>query len=239
MIAVGQVNKFWGRDRGGVEAVMHAEVLDLSRRGYRVAVLACRPRGTVARGFPPGVAGRELAAPVVASMPVHWGFPRALAELAAECDLLHFHLPFPLAEAAALRLPKRGPWVATLHAEVLGHAGWMRRAQRAVTERFLRRVDTIIVSSAHTSELSTLAPHQARVRVIPFGFDLTPYLQATRRPAGAASGGLPVVVYLGRLVAYKGVDVLLRAAAEVRARFHIIGEGRERPKLERLASELG
>ncbi|HUX65891.1 MAG TPA: glycosyltransferase [Terriglobales bacterium] len=240
MIAIGQVNKYWGRDRGGIEAVLHAEVCDLSRRGYRVGVLACRPQGSAARAFPPGVAGRELPAPVVASMPVHLGFPRALAELAAASDLLHFHLPFPLAEAAALRLVKRGPWVATLHAEVVGHAGWMRWAQRRITERFLRRVDAIVVSSASSSQVATLRPHQARVRVIPFGFDLAPFLAAPAAPgARRGRGEPPVVVFLGRLVAYKGVEVLLRAAQALPARIHIIGDGRERPRLERLARELG
>ncbi|HVA62143.1 MAG TPA: glycosyltransferase [Terriglobales bacterium] len=238
MIAIGQVNKYWGRDRGGIEAVLHAEVCDLSRRGYQMAVLACRPRGSAARAFPPGVAGRELPAPVVASMPVHLGFPRALAELSATSDLLHFHLPFPLAEAAALRLAKRGPWVATLHAEVVGHAGWMRWAQRRVTERFLQRVDAIIVSSATSSQVATLRAHQARVRVIPFGFDLAPFLAAPAAPA-ARRREPPVVVFLGRLVAYKGVEVLLRAARALPAHIHIIGDGRERPRLERLAQELG
>ena len=236
-IAIGHVNKFWGRDRGGVESVLHAQVCDLSRRGYRVAVLACRPRGSAARAFPPGVAGRELAAPVVASMPLHPGFPRALREFEAASDVLHFHLPFPLAEAAALQLPKRIPWVVTLHAEVVGRARWLRWMQRQLTERFLRRVDAIVVSSASTSQLATLREHQERVRVIPFGFDLAPFLAAERppRPPGAP----PVLVFLGRLVPYKGLDVLLHAAAALPADVHIIGDGRERPRLEALAAALG
>jgi glycosyltransferase involved in cell wall biosynthesis len=53
----------------------------------------------------------------------------------------------------------------------------------------------------------------------------------------------PVVLAAGRLVALKGYDTLLRAFARVRqetpARLVILGEGPERPNLERLASELG
>ena len=236
-MTIGHVNKFWGRDRGGVESVLHAQVCDLSRRGYRLAVLACRPCGSAPRPFPPGVAGRELAAPVVASMPLHPGFPRALRRLEAASDVLHFHLPFPLAEAAALRLPKRIPWVATLHAEVLERARLLRWAQRAVTERFLRRVDAIVVSSASTSRLATLREHQDRVRVIPFGFDLAPFLAAAAAPRPA--GALPVLVFLGRLVPYKGLDVLLHAAAGLHAEIHIIGDGRERRRLEAMAAALG
>jgi glycosyltransferase involved in cell wall biosynthesis len=53
----------------------------------------------------------------------------------------------------------------------------------------------------------------------------------------------PVVLAAGRLVALKGFDTLLRAFARVRqqtlARLVILGEGPERPNLERLAAELG
>ncbi len=53
----------------------------------------------------------------------------------------------------------------------------------------------------------------------------------------------PVVLAAGRLVALKGYDTLLRAFARVRqqssARLVILGEGAERPNLERLAAELG
>ena len=38
--SVGLVNKYWGRDRGGIEAVLHAQACDLSQRGYQVRVLA-------------------------------------------------------------------------------------------------------------------------------------------------------------------------------------------------------
>lgn len=235
---IGQVNKFWGRDRGGVEAVVHAVAGDLGQRGFKVRVLACRPWQSIPRGFPPGVEGRELAAPVVASMPVHPGFPRALARLAADCDLLHFHLPFPLAEGAALTLPKRAPWVATVHAEVVGHARPLRWAQSAVTRRFLERVDVILVSSPASSHAPHLQRYQERIRVLPFGFDLSLFVQAARQ----RSNGPPTAAFLGRLVPYKGVDILLRAAKRLEdlgLRCEIIGEGRERARLERLASELG
>ena len=234
---IGLVNKYWGRDRGGIEAVLHAQACDLSRRGFQVRVLACRPHASPARPFPPGIEGRELRAPVVASMPVHPGFGAAAAELAAGSQLLHFHLPFPLAEAAALRLEKRGPWVATMHAEVLNHPAWMRRLQRAITARFLRRVDLILVSSPASSHCGTLAEFQPRVRVLPFGFDLDRFFAAgtvRRRPSRT-----PVLAFLGRLVHYKGLDVLLHALRELPAELHILGEGRERPALERLSAELG
>jgi len=53
----------------------------------------------------------------------------------------------------------------------------------------------------------------------------------------------PVILGVGRHYPQKGFDTLLRAFARVRqetpARLVILGEGPERPNLERLASELG
>lgn len=64
---------------------------------------------------------------------------------------------------------------------------------------------------------------------------------ALRRKRGW--GAEPVVIYVGRLIWKKGVDVLLRAfvrpASEQNARLVIAGDGPERENLTRLAAELG
>lgn len=48
----------------------------------------------------------------------------------------------------------------------------------------------------------------------------------------------PVVISVGRLVPAKGFDLLLRAWASVKASLVIVGDGPERPALEKLAREL-
>ena len=78
--------------------------------------------------------------------------------------------------------------------------------------------------------------------VIPqFGVDPQEF-RPVPRPATAASAEQPFVVgYAGRLVLEKGIDVLLRALAQLPAgvRAHLVGAGPERMRLARLASELG
>lgn len=53
------------------------------------------------------------------------------------------------------------------------------------------------------------------------------------------AGDRPLVVYFGKLIPQKGVDVLLQALAGVEARVVVVGFGPERDALESLAADLG
>ena len=79
------------------------------------------------------------------------------------------------------------------------------------------------------------------LEVIPqFGVD--PELFRPAPAAHPANGARPFVVgYAGRLVPEKGVDLLLRAVAQLPPEVHVrlVGAGPERPALERLAAQLG
>jgi len=95
----------------------------------------------------------------------------------------------------------------------------------------LRHADLVIsYSSAVDRHLATNGL-TARA-VIPYFPTMTPHEgsgHATRRR----------VVFAGRLVPSKGVDVLIRAAAEVDAEFVICGDGRQEEELRALARDLG
>lgn len=64
------------------------------------------------------------------------------------------------------------------------------------------------------------------------------------RPDASRRSRIPLIGYFGRLKKYKGVDQFIRAVAGVHAshpelRVLIIGEGDDRPRLERMTMELG
>jgi len=102
----------------------------------------------------------------------------------------------------------------------------------------LHRAARIVVATPPMRDVPALAAHQDKVAVIPYG--LVP--RAFPAPAAADAGrtsDTPTVLFVGRLVAYKGVDVLLRAMAGVPASLVVVGDGPLRGPLEALASELG
>ncbi|NLT34817.1 MAG: glycosyltransferase [Gaiellales bacterium] len=190
---------------------------------------------------------------VVASNPLAWGLCPTLCRRAARDahDVWHFHYPFPSGELALLgmsRLRPRPPLVCTYHSDPLGESGLKRTLSGAyalLTRGFLQEVDAVIVSSPKLATASRFLPAvEGKVHVIPFGIDPIP-LRATPEVAAAAADlrrrwGSPLVLFVGRLVPYKGVEVLLRALPAVRrGAVVIVGEGPLHGSLLETAQRMG
>jgi len=130
--------------------------------------------------------------------------------------------------ARSLRLPA----VLFTHQNVPVHLPWLARWRRARTLRRLR--GAIAGSEGAAALVRTLAP-QVRVGVIPqLG------VHVPTEPEHTHHEGLAIGC-IGRLVPERGLDTLLQALAENRAhRWHltVVGDGPDRERLERLASEL-
>ncbi len=114
--------------------------------------------------------------------------------------------------------------------------------RRVLTRRLVLRRATVVLPSRTLEGLARdvwrLPP--TRLRYIPNGIDLA-RLNAARDPAGFPGEG-PVIGTVAALRPEKALDRLLRAFAllgPVAARLVIVGDGRERPGLERLATALG
>jgi glycosyltransferase involved in cell wall biosynthesis len=68
---------------------------------------------------------------------------------------------------------------------------------------------------------------------------IVPYFPTMAMPSGAPHGELRRVVFAGRVVAPKGVDVLIRAARDVEGEFVVCGDGWRLEAMRRLARRLG
>ncbi len=103
-----------------------------------------------------------------------------------------------------------------------------------------RRAAFHAISESTRDDLVDRGVPAGRIRVIHPGVDPEWF-----RPDPAVSRSLPpTFLYLGRLKRYKGVDLALRALARAHDRrpdliLDIAGTGDDRPRLERLAAELG
>lgn len=175
----------------------------------------------------------------VMSLPAAPAYPWRLWQRIAEHDLLALHAPFPLADLVfALGFGRIRPLVVHWHADIVTHAG-MRWFIEPLMRRTLRRAKAIIVSDrVLVDEAPLLREFEDKCHVVPFGIDTDVYDWPKIEPHHVNDRGR-LVLACGRLVPYKGYDVLIRAAVNRKFEVWIIGEGAERPRLEQLISELG
>ena len=119
---------------------------------------------------------------------------------------------------------------------------YARRAAGLVT-RYLRAAHRGFHLAVAASEANLSGLGVPRTAVIPLGVDTELFHPARRDPAWkgevGAAAGQAVALYVGRLSAEKGLDVVLAALPEIHAvtgaRLVLIGEGHLRRRLERVA----
>src|SRR5579862_835558 len=200
---------------GGTLSVIRDICAGLKDR-FSAHVLACSKIGGSRRIEVNGVAVERVRSfGDVLSLPAAPTFPWRLWHRIAGHDLLALHAPFPLADLVfALGLGRGRPLVVHWHADIVSHA-ILRPLVEPLMRRTLRRAEAIILSDAILLNSSPLLREFSdKCHVVPFGIDVSKYdcpaLSQPRAEVGTDRGRL--VVACGRLVPYKGFDVLIRAA---------------------------
>ena len=236
------VGKFYPPARGGMEKVL--QVLAESERGTvdNHVLVANEGPDTVhetMNGVPVTRVGAITRVGAVAICP---GFPYWMRKL--DADVMVVHEPNPVALVAHFLGRPKARVVFWIHAEVVRPAWRYKLFYRPFLRRMLRLADRIIVASPQVAQFAgELQPYLSKCVVIPYALDpdqhaMTPAL-AARVEAIRREDVRPIVLFVGRLVPYKGVDVLLRAMAGLEARAVIVGDGPLGPALKDLARELG
>jgi len=144
-------------------------------------------------------------------------------------DVVHVHEPFvPVVGLAALR-SGLAPIVATFHR---GGAGRFYPLLAPVLRRDFQRISQVVaVSKEAAITLDAVFGQGARaISILPNAIDVDRFERASVLPSSR-----PVIVFVGRLEARKGLTVLLEAFGDgiSDARVEVIGDGPERERLER------
>ena len=238
MLKVLHVGKYYPPVPGGMERVVQM-LCTVARDRLDSRVLGfSRDRSTVEE-IVDGVAVTRVATLGQAgSVPIAPSFPAHLRRAAA--DVMIVHEPNPWALLSLLLAPPRMPFAIWFHSDVIRPWLQNRAFYEPVARRSYHRAARFVVSSPALAKASPVLTRYAdRVAVIPFGIDAdawTPCRPIVERAAALRTAARrPVVLFIGRLVAYKGVDVLLAAAAALPVQVVIVGDGPMKERWQRLA----
>ena len=236
--------------QGGVERMVLNLVEGLAAAGHRVDLLAVRAGDMEQRAWPDAVRVHDLGVRhTLLAQPALTRYLRRVRPCALLCAKDRAIRVAVRARAhSGLRCPLVGRLGTNLSAALGGRGALARWLRLAPMRRIYGQVDTVVAVSngvaEDTAKVTGLPPPRIRVVHNPV---VTPRL---RRQAdevvnhrGFAEGAEPVILGAGRLTEQKDFETLIRAFATVRktrfARLVILGEGRLRGHLERLAGLLG
>jgi rhamnosyl/mannosyltransferase len=230
------VGKFYPPHRGGMERVV--ETLCQASRGFadNSVLVANSSRETIEEVVDGVPVTRVGTIGAVGSVHIAPAFASHLRRARADLIVLHEPNPWALLSYAIAR--PAAPLVIWYHSDVVRPPLMYALFYAPVARVAYSRARRFIVSSPKLgADALALAPYQSRIRVIPFGIDPGPWRQAPEpQPQEKAD---PFVLFAGRLVDYKGVDVLLNALDGSAARAVIVGDGPRREVWEQLSRQLG
>jgi len=157
--------------------------------------------------------------------------PRFAAHLGrADADVMIVHEPNPWALLSMRVAAPRIPFAIWFHSDVVRPRLQYRLFYAPLARPTYDRAQRFVVSSPALASASTaLARYAGKTSIIPFGIDPSAWTAdaATRSRADATRAAInrPIVFFLGRLVPYKGVDVLIKAAAPLNVHVVVAGDG--------------
>lgn len=233
---------------GGIENHVRLLAETQAQRGLDVTVLvtSLAPRTTITKmGGVQVVRAGRLAH--VASTPLSLAFFAQLRRL--RTDIAHLHFPYPPGELGNLLFRPGRRTIITYHSDVIRQQGILR-LYRPLLRRVLRRADRVIATSpAYIRSSPYLREVSERCTVVPLGIDPTPFLHHHRQaeairarfqaqPTQHPTPARPLILFVGRLRYYKGLEYLLEAMQEIEATLLIIGSGPKATEWQALAQHL-
>jgi rhamnosyl/mannosyltransferase len=215
-----QISKFFPPVMGGIESVAWELAEGLQRAGLAADVLCSNQRATTVRERLPS-ATYEIVRAASMGMLLSTSMAPALAwhlaRMSRRCDILHVHMPDPMAALALWLVRPSGRVVVHWHSDVIRQR-WALRAYEPLQNWLLHRAQAIIATSEPYAHASTvLRPWRAKVVVIPIGISDNRSQACSAKVAAIRQQfrHRRIVFALGRMTYYKGFEVLIDAAAEL------------------------
>jgi glycosyltransferase involved in cell wall biosynthesis len=156
-------------------------------------------------------------------------------------QLIHLHFPHPTGELAYLLAGHNRKLVLTYHSDIVRQTTLLR-LYAPFMRRVLAKANCILVTSEQYTQTSPhLSPYATKTEVVPLGIDLERFEgvdEAVVAKIRSRYAG-PLLLFVGVLRYYKGLEYLLGAMERVQANLLIIGSGPLEGRLKQLVAQSG
>lgn len=226
---------------GGIEQAISQIAQGTVAAGHEAEVLALtRRRGPQTVSVGNHTAHRARLTFEVAGSGFSLGAFGLFRRLAARADLIHYHFPWPFMDMLHLAVRPARPAIVTYHSDIVRQAR-LARLYRPLMHRFLGAMDRIVADAPAYARTSPVLQRFAdRVEVIPIGVDEAAYPAPDPQTLAHWRGrvGEGFFLFVGMLRYYKGLHVLLEAAAGTGMAVVIAGAGPLEAELKAQAAAL-
>lgn len=242
------LTKYYPPVEGGIERYGHILCSDLVASGTEVEVVAASEERRPSKiEMVDGVKVYRLEHHLdISSTPITLGLPGLLRSIADDFDLIHINFPYPWTDLLYLALFRSRKVVLTYHSDIFRSraslSGLLLQAYNPIIHWVLARVSAVIASSPNCIENSPfLSRHPTKCRVIPMPVDVASLGEVEQNLVENERQSFgKFVLFVGRLVPYKGVRYLIEALERVpNAGLVVVGRGPLAAELKVLAEKLG
>lgn len=238
-----QVNKLYYPTIGGIERVVQQIAEGLSEQN-EMSVLVCSNDIHYKQERISGVhIVRMPKLFQLGSLPIPLGMVWKMRKMSKQMDIIHLHMPFPIGDLACLLSGFKGKIIVSWHSDVVRQKKMMR-IYKPLMLQMLKRTDVIVVATqGNINGSEYLGEFREKCVVIPYGTEKKVEEAADayyRKKNQVIKNNIVQFLFVGRLVYYKGCDVLLHAFSKVQgAELVIVGSGTLEAECQKLLKDYG
>ncbi|MFK8302436.1 glycosyltransferase [Capnocytophaga stomatis] len=231
------IGKFYPPYFGGIEKVNYDIVEGLSEQGVMVDVLCFNHKKGQEATSNKYKIYRANTLKVIASTPLSLNFIFLLKKIQYQYDIIHIHLPNPMANLAVYLTRPKAKIVLHWHSDIIKQKNILK-IYKPLQNWLLKKANKIVITTpTYLEESEALLKYKDKTVCIPIGIDSNEIIidQAYLRKMKDNYKGKRIVFALGRLIYYKGFKYLIDSAKYLPNNIVILiaGEGELEEKLQR------